>query len=107
MREWRGAFKKEGIETTLDGGFCPRKMLMGTDRQTCSSVTQASGSVPASPLSFHVARLLIANFNSNNNKKQVMEPESFTARENVIKKLKFKLPAACEHSLAAREQQFS
>lgn len=36
-----------------------------------------------------------------------MEPESFTARKNVIKKLKFKLPAACEHSLTACEQQFS
>lgn len=36
-----------------------------------------------------------------------MEPESFTAGKNVIKKLEFKLPAACEHSITAREQQFS
>jgi len=63
--------------------------------------------VPASQFSFHVARLLIANFNRNNNRKQATEPGCFTARKNVVKKLKFKLPATCEHSLTAHEQQFS
>lgn len=36
-----------------------------------------------------------------------MEPESFRARKDVIKKLKFRLPAACKHGLAACKQHFS
>lgn len=35
--------QKERSRNNKNGGFCPRKMLMGTDGQACSAVTRALG----------------------------------------------------------------
>lgn len=106
MREQKG-FKKEGVKVMQMGDSALRRCWWAQMGGCALQWPRTQVAVPVSRLAFHVARLLIANFNRNNNKKHVMEPESFRAKKNVIKKLKFKLLAACKHSLTACEQHFS
>lgn len=86
MREQRGTFKKEGVEMTQMGDSVLEKCWWTWMDRHAPQWCRSQVPVPFSWLSFHIARLLIANFNRNNNKKQVMKPGSFTARKNVIKK---------------------
>lgn len=106
MREQRG-FKKEGVRIVWTGGSVLGRCWWAQMGRRAQQWPRTQVVVPVSRLAFHVARLLIANFNRNNNKNCVMEPESFRARKDVIKKLKFRLPAACKHGLAACKQHFS